>query len=51
MDCPSCHGTDLIKRGRKAGHQRYCCLTCGRYSTDSQPRFSAKTKAMAIEMY
>ncbi len=51
MDCPGCGGMDLIKRGRKAGHQRYRCRTCGRYSTDSQPRFSAQTRAMAIEMY
>ena len=51
MRCPQCDGTDLIKRGRKAGHQRYMCRACGRYSTDSQPKFSAKTRAMAIEMY
>jgi transposase-like protein len=51
MHCPQCSGTDLIKRGRKAGHQRYRCRACGRYSTDSQPRFSAQTKAMAIQMY
>ncbi|WP_052732059.1 IS1/IS1595 family N-terminal zinc-binding domain-containing protein [Devosia geojensis] len=51
MDCPGCGGTDLVKRGRKAGHQRYRCRACGRYSTDSQPKFSAQTKAMAIEMY
>ena len=51
MHCPDCGGTDLMKRGRKAGHQRYRCRSCGRYSTDSQPRFSAQTKAMAIEMY
>ena len=51
MDCQSCGGTDLIKRGSKAGHQRYRCRACGRYSTDSPPKFSAQTKAMAIEMY
>ena len=51
MDCPSCGGTDLIKRGSKAGHQRYRCRACGRYSTDSPPKFSAQTKAMAIQMY
>ncbi len=51
MRCPQCEGTDLIKRGRKAGHQRYVCRSCGRYCTDSQPKFSAQTKAMAIEMY
>jgi len=51
MQCPGCSGIDLIKRGRKGGRQRYQCRTCNRYSTDSQPRFSAQTKAMAIEMY
>ena len=51
MDCPQCNGTDLIKRGSKSGRQRYMCRACGRYSTDSQPKFSAQTKAMAIEMY
>ena len=51
MRCPRCDGTDLIKRGRKAGRQRYLCRACGRHSTDSQPKFSAQTKAMAIEMY
>ena len=51
MRCPGCGTTDLIKRGRKAGRQRYQCRACQRYSTDSQPKFSAQTKAMAIEMY
>ena len=51
MRCSGCGGIDLIKRGRKAGHQRYQCRICNRYSTDSQPKFSAQTKAMAIEMY
>lgn len=51
MQCPQCGGSDLIKRGWKAGHQRYRCRTCGRHCTDSQPKFSAQTKAMAIEMY
>ena len=51
MRCPRCDGTDLIKRGQKAGHQRYVCRSCGRFCTDSQPKFSAQTKAMAIEMY
>jgi len=51
MDCSGCGGTALMKRGRKAGHQRYMCRACGRYSTDSQPKFSTQTKAMAIEMY
>jgi len=51
MRCPACEGADLIKRGRKSGKQRYVCRACGRYCTDSQPKFSAETKAMAIEMY
>ena len=51
MRCPRCDGTSLMKRGSKGGHQRYMCRDCGRYSTDSQPKFSAETKAMAIEMY
>ena len=51
MQCPGCGGVDLIKRGHKGGRQRYQCRRCNRYSTDSQPRFSAQTKAMAIEMY
>lgn len=51
MDCPQCGSADLIKRGRKAGHQRYMCRGCGRYSTDSQPKFSVQTRAMAIEIY
>jgi transposase-like protein len=51
MDCPECGSAELIKRGHKAGHQRYRCRSCGRYSTDSQPKFSVHTKAMAIEMY
>ena len=51
MRCPKCEGTDLIKRGWKSGNQRYVCRTCGRYCTDSQPKFSSQTKGMAIEMY
>lgn len=51
MNCPDCDGTDLIKRGLKNGYQRYRCRACGRHSTDKPPKFSAQTKAMAIEMY
>ena len=51
MHCPQCDGTELIKRGSKAGHQRYRCRACGRYCTDSQPKFSTQIKAMAIDMY
>lgn len=51
MECPGCRSTDLVKRGRKGGYQRYCCRMCGRYSTDRAPRFSAETKAKAVEMY
>lgn len=51
MNCPDCSGANLTKRGLKNGYQRYMCKDCGRYSTDKPPRFSAQTKAMAIEMY
>jgi len=51
MRCRQCGGMDLIKRGSKRGYQRYMCRGCGRYGTDRAPKFSAETKAMAIEMY
>lgn len=51
MECPNCPSSDLIKRGRKAGYQRYCCRACGRYCTDKAPRFSPETKARAVDMY
>ena len=51
MQCPACDGFDLIKRGLKGGHQRYQCRGCGRHSTDRPPRFSADTKARALDMY
>jgi len=51
MRCPDCGGTALIKRGPKDGYQRYVCRSCGRYCTDKAPKFSAQTKAMAIDMY
>ena len=51
MVCPRCGSADLIKRGRKGSYQRFVCRDCGRYSTDRQPKFSAQTKAQAIQMY
>lgn len=51
MRCPKCEWSNLIRWGRRAGNQRYVCRACGQYYIDSQPRFSAETKAMAIEMY
>ncbi len=51
MDCPRCESSDLIKRGPKNGWQRYMCRGCGRYCTDRAPKFSAQTKAMAVQMY
>jgi len=51
MECPGCRSADLRKTGRKDGFQRYCCRSCGRYCTDRPPRFSAQTKAMAVDMY
>lgn len=51
MDCPRCRGQNLRKAGLKDGAQRYCCRTCGRYCTDKAPKFSAETKALAVDMY
>jgi transposase-like protein len=51
MECPRCHSEDLAKTGRKDGFQRYRCRSCGRYCTDRPRRFSAETKAKAVEMY
>ena len=51
MKCPDCSGENLMKRGPKAGFQRYMCKDCGRYCTDRAPKFSAQTKALAVEMY
>lgn len=51
MDCPNCASTVLRKTGLKRGAQRYQCKGCGRYCTDTAPRFSVETKAMAVQMY
>jgi transposase-like protein len=51
MDCPRCNAPELIKRGFKSGYQRYMCRGCGRYCTERPPRFSAQTKAKAVDMY
>ena len=51
MHCPDCNSQDLIKRGFKAGHQRYMCRDCGRYCTDRPAKFSPEIKAQAVEMY
>ncbi len=51
MICPDCSGLDLRKAGLKKGAQRYRCSACGRYCTDRAPKFSAETKAMAVQMY
>ncbi|WP_449224169.1 IS1/IS1595 family N-terminal zinc-binding domain-containing protein, partial [Aquamicrobium soli] len=37
LECPRCHSEELRKTGPKAGAQRYCCRSCGRYCTD-RPR-------------
>ncbi len=51
MICPDCSNPDLRKAGLKKGAQRYRCGACGRYCTDRAPKFSAETKAMAVQMY
>jgi transposase-like protein len=51
MNCPECASSDLVKTGLKQGAQRYHCKNCGRYCTDKPPKFSANTKALAVQMY
>ena len=51
MKCPDCGSAELRRTGLKQGAQRYCCTACGRYCTDKAPKFSAQTKAMAVQMY
>lgn len=51
MICPDCSSSDLRRAGLKKGAQRYQCRACGRYCTDRAPKFSADTKAKAVQMY
>lgn len=51
MICPGCGSAELRKTGLKSGAQRYSCKACGRYCTDRAPKFSAETKALAVQMY
>ncbi|MBE7183925.1 MAG: IS1 family transposase [Methylobacterium mesophilicum] len=51
MDYPNCAGHAVVKTGLKQGAQRYRCKGCGRYFTEKPPKFSAQTKAMAVQMY
>jgi transposase-like protein len=51
LNCPECGSAQLRRTGLKRGAQRYCCKVCGRYCTDKAPKFSAQTKAMAMQMY
>jgi transposase-like protein len=51
MNCPDCSSANALKRGFKSGYQRYSCRECGRYFTDRLPKFSAQTKAQAVQMY
>ena len=51
MICPRCQSSNLRRSGLKKGVQRYQCRDCRRYMTDRPPRFSAQTKAQAIDMY
>ena len=31
VSCPSGHGGKVVKNGRRSGHQRYMCKSCGRH--------------------
>jgi transposase-like protein len=51
MECVHCKSLDLLKNGKARGVQRYQCRSCGRYFSDTPPRFSPALKAQALDMY
>lgn len=42
--CPHCGFLDVIKKGKRSGHTRYYCKTCGSYFTDRRTSVSLKNK-------
>lgn len=51
MQCHHCQSEHTIKDGCPGGRQRYLCHGCSRHFTPYQPRFSARQKAQALDMY
>lgn len=42
--CPHCGFLDVIKKGKRAGHTRYYCKSCGSYFTDRRTSVTLKNK-------
>jgi len=49
-ECTHCGGS-VWKNGVDNGVQRFRCKDCGRYSSDSLPKYCDKDKENAIKMY
>jgi len=51
MKCRHCKSKNTRKNGTNAGVQRYKCNACSRTFGKRPPRYSAKTKAKALQMH
>lgn len=51
MECRHCGSQETVRNGTHAGAQRFHCRSCQRYFRDRPPKFSAETKARAIDMH
>jgi len=51
MKCRRCKSTNTQKNGKTKGKQRFLCKDCGRTFMGKPPKFSAKAKEKAIQMY
>ena len=50
MTCRHCGSDKTRKNGVSKGYQRYMCNTCNRTFSGTPPKYSEKTKAMAVWM-
>lgn len=51
MRCRHCGSAETKKNGRYRETQRFCCLSCGRYFRESEPKFSQAVRDQALDMY
>ncbi len=51
MVCRHCGSCNIIRNGRQGGVQRFHCRSCQRYSRKRPPKFSAETRALALDMH
>lgn len=49
--CRHCGSSFFKRNGLSRGTRRYLCRACGRTFTDTPPRFSAATRARALDMH